>query len=471
MTLKTLFGRFAPLALLGLALLGTCTRLLAGIPELWAERINCTVAVEYMIEAETERRENLCYGMVVNKEGVIALPPLAINLHFTPEQLKQFKVYLPGEDQGTPAEYLGPDPLSGWHYVKADQETAQRLRPVTDFINPEGTKAVGLTDEVWGIGLRGKDEDFLPYVMTSRVALINKLPQTTAVAQREVTAPGLPVFNEQGDLVGVGLSSFGQSYIQFSRLERGGAAVMLVNAEESSAFLIADEAIPLINRIPHSPFGRPMPWLGTFGLQPIEPEVAKLLKLEKQSAAVISEVLENSPAEKAGLKERDIIIEVDGTPLPRFRPSRAVINYLEREVNKRAPGDSMKLTVLREGARTEVTATLAEAPRLAREASRRFFEKLGFTGRECVYSDAIMRRAKAAEVQGLIIHYVKGGSPAASAGLMTEDWVKQIDGTEITTTEDAFALLEAIQADKTRNDFVMLVSRGGDTSIIRIKLK
>jgi serine protease Do len=72
---------------------------------------------------------------------------------------------------------------------------------------------------------------------------------------------------------------------------------MLVNVEESSAFLLADEVLPYLGRIPTSLFGRPLAWLGTYGLQPVDPEVARYLKLDNQSAAVVSEVLEGSPAE------------------------------------------------------------------------------------------------------------------------------------------------------------------------------
>lgn len=442
------------------------------IPALWNERTACTVAVEYLVETEVERHENMSFGTVLDREGLIVLPPVAVNLRYSPDQLRQFKVYLPGESTGTTATYLGVDPLTGWHFVRAAESVRPKLRPVTDFVAKGAPLPPSLTEEVWGIGLRNKDEDFMPYVMLSRVALLNKIPQATAIAQQEVTSPGLPVFNRRGDFIGIGLSAFGQSYIQFSRSERGGAPVMLVNVEETSAFLLAEEALPQFTRVPSSPYGRPIPWLGTFGIQPVDAEVARLLRLENQSAAVVSEVLEGSPAEKAGLKERDIIVAIEGSPLPRFRPDRAVATYIDRVVDSRKPGDAISLTVLRGDQRISVTAILADSPKLAREATRRYFERLGFTGRECVYSDAIMRRAPAAEVSGLIAHFIKSGSAAQSAGLLNDDWIREIDGVPVKTAEDAFNRLALIEKDSSRNDFVMLVRRGGgDTAILRIKLK
>jgi serine protease Do len=246
---------------------------------------------------------------------------------------------------------------------------------------------------------------------------------------------------------------------------------MLVNLEESSAFLVADEVLPFIGRIPKNVFGRPLAWLGAYGLEPMDREVAAFLKLESQSGAVVSEVLEGSPAEKAGMKARDIILGVDGKPLPRFRPDRVVVDYVERLIAARAPGDILALSVLRGPSRVELRATLEEEPRLVREADRTFFEKIGFTAREFVYGDAIARHSKASELSGVVAHLVKPNSPADIAGLRPDDWIREIDGAEIPGFAAAVATLAAIEKDSSRPETVFLVSRGSDTAVLRIKLR
>ncbi|MFA5262476.1 MAG: PDZ domain-containing protein [Opitutaceae bacterium] len=437
---------------------------------LWAERVSCTAAVEFYAETETERRENTSFGTVIDERGTIILPPQAINLRFAPDQLKGFKVFYPGDAVGCPGEYLGVDALTGWHFVRAGEALRGRFKPVTRFAK-KAAQPPGLAEDIWGIGLRGKEEDFLPYLMTSRVAMLNSLPQRTGISQHEVAAPGLPVFDNAGDFIGVGLSSFGQSFIEFSRNERGGSPVMLVNLEESSAFLLAEEVLPYFGRVPKNLFGRPLAWLGTYGLQPVDPEVARFIKLENQSAAVVSEVLDGSPAEAAGLKERDIIVAVNGKPLPRFKPDRVVTTFIDREVDRCLPGDPFSLTVLRDGKRIEAKAILADAPRLSREAPRRYFERVGLSAREFVYSDAVMRRVKASESTGVIAHFVKPSGPAGSAGLQTDDWIKEIDAVEVKTYAQAVERLAVIEGDLMRSEFVLLVSRGGETSVLRVKLK
>jgi len=441
------------------------------LPALWAERAKCTVAVEYITQTELERRPTIAYGTVVDSAGTIILPSAAVDLRISPKQIRDFKMYLPGDPEGYPAQYLGRDAYTGWHFVRASPSILSRLVPVTAFYGTGAPRKLSLADEVWGVGLRNKDEDFMPYILQSHVALIQALPQRTAIAQQEVAGPGLPVFDGEGRFVGLGASSFGQTFLEFSGTERGGAPVMLVNLEESSAFLVAEEVLPYIGRIPKNVFGRPLAWLGAYGLEPMDREVAAFLKLESQSGAVVSEVLEGSPAEKAGMKARDIILGVDGKPLPRFRPDRVVVDYVERLVAAHAPGDSMALSVLRGQSRLELRASLEEEPRLVREADRVFFEKIGFTAREFVYGDAVARHARASEAGGVVAHLVKPNSPADIAGLRPDDWVKEVDGAAIPDFPAAVARLSAIEKDPGRAEAVFLVSRGSDTAVLRIKLR
>lgn len=445
-------------------------RAAADLPALWAERVKCVVSVEYVTETETERRPTISMGTVIDTRGTIIIPSGAIDPRAATWQLKDFKVYLPGDAASSPAEYLGQDAFSGWHFVRAGETTRAKLTPVTVFTAQGASPVPALAEFVWGIGLRNKDEDFAPYIMQSHVALIQSLPQRTAIAQHEVAGPGLPVFNRDGVLIGIAATSFGQSFLQFSRRNRGDP-VLLVNVEESSAFMLAEEILPNLGRIPKHVSGRPLAWLGAYGLEPMDRDVAKFLKLEAQSGAVVSEVLEGSPAEKAGLKDRDIILALDGKPLPSLKPERVVVTWLEREIDRRVPGDTFALTVLRGSARVELKAVLGEEPKLLREADRKYYDRLGFTAREFVYGDAIERRVKAAEPSGVVAHFVKPSSPAAIAGLRQEDWIKEIDGAEATSFTVVAAKLAEIETDQARAEFVLLVSRSGETAVLRIKLK
>jgi serine protease Do len=440
------------------------------LPTLWAERVKCVVAVEYTVETESERRSMFDYGTVVDTNGTIVLPAGSIEQNLPPSQLKDFKIYLPGDSTPWKGDYLGQDAYTGWHFVRAEEKVRSRIVPVTTFAAKGPSPVPKIGEELWGIGFRTKEEDFLPYLLKSELSIIQALPDRTGTALQEVSGPGLPVFNNDGVLVGLALESGEQQFQEYSQMSRGGETILLVDVEESSIFELADEVLPYVNRIPGNVDGRPLAWLGEYGLEPMDRDVANFLGLGSQSGAVVSEVLEDSPAAKAGMQGHDIIIAVDGKALPRFRPDRVVADYLEKEISRRHPGDLMRLTVLRGAAHVEITAKLEDAPKLVREARRDYFDGLGLTIREFVYADAVQHRIKPSEATGVIVHFVKSSSPAAVAGLEPDDWIKEIDGVEIDSYDAAVAKLKAASQDPLRTECVLLVSHGGDTAILRLKL-
>lgn len=442
------------------------------LPALFAERVKCVVAVEFFTETELDRRPTIVGAVVADSAGTLVLPATAINTFVQPSKLKDFRVYLPGRpaSEYSSGEYLGQDPVSGWHFVRVEEKLRTSLVPVTAFSAKGAVSEPAIGEEFWGLGLRGKDEDFAPYLMSSRISLVQSLPERTAIALAEVAAPGLPVFDRAGAFAGVAIGGFGQTFVQYSRNDRG-LPIMLLNVEESSVFQLAAEVAPWLSRVPASVSGRPITWLGAYGLQPMDPEVAAFLKLSDRSGCVVSEVLEGSPAEAAGLKNRDIILALDGRALPRLKPDRIVVNYFERELGKRKPGEEVTLTVLRGTENVEVKATLAEQPELMREADRTYFEKLGFTAREFIYGDGIARRVKVAGHKGVVASFVKNNSPVGTAGLRPDDWILEVDGAEVKTYAEAVEKLAVIEADAARTEFVLLTSRGGETAVLRVKLK
>lgn len=449
---------------LALATLGSSA---ATLPELFNERLKSVVGVEFFVQSEIERQPVTVLGTVIDEQGTIILPGAAIQPGVAPGQLKDFKVYRPGSTEAANAEYLGQDAFTGWHFIRVEEKLRRELVPITKYSALAGDPA--LSDELWGIGLRNKDEDFQPYFLSSRVATVMKLPQKTAILASEVAGPGLPVFNSAGQFAGLALTSFGQNFLVFSRNQQG-SPIMLVNVEESSAVLLADEVLPYLGRVPQSVNGRPIAWFGAYGLQPMDPEVAKLLKLENQSGVLLSDIMEGTPADQAGLKERDIVLALDGQPLPRLKPDRVVVGYFGQQILLHRPGETLTLAILRGAARLEVKVKLGDEPKLVREAGRHYFERLGFTAREFLYADGILHRVKPAEQPGVTVHFVKPGGPVATAGLRPDDWIREIDGTEIKSYAQALARLQAIEADKTRSEIVLLVSRGGETSVLRVKL-
>src|SRR5262249_22625299 len=96
-------------------------------------------------------------------------------------------------------------------------------------------------------------------------------------------------------------------------------------------------------------------WLGVV-VQDLTPELAKSLNVSVAHGALVSDVTQDSPAEKAGLKPDDVVVAMDGASVD---SSRA----LTRGVGFKAPGSDVTLTVYRGGGKKQdVKVKLGERP-------------------------------------------------------------------------------------------------------------
>ena len=96
------------------------------------------------------------------------------------------------------------------------------------------------------------------------------------------------------------------------------------------------------------------PWLGFVG-STLDPETAESFDLPVQEGAIIRRVIQDSPADVAGLQEGDIIAALDGTPV-------ASMDEVMLEIRKREVGDTITVTYFRGEEEIETTAVLEEKP-------------------------------------------------------------------------------------------------------------
>lgn len=72
--------------------------------------------------------------------------------------------------------------------------------------------------------------------------------------------------------------------------------------------------------------------------------------------------------------------------------------------------------------------------------------------------------------EGRVGHFVNPDSPAATVGLPENGWVEEIDGAMVANFAMMEKKLTTLEAEAARNDFVLLVWRGGETAVLRVKL-
>ncbi len=436
------------------------------IEKLFEQRVKSVVVVEFFVETEVDRRPLIVNGVVLDADGLILLPENSVPGWVPVDKLKEFKVYIPGDSEVFTAEYLGRDRSYSRHFVRVEESLIPHLTPIDEYKIGEPR----LGQKIWGIGIAAKDLDFTPFFMRAEVSTVQPLPELIGFATYEIASPGSLVFSDDGDLIGWGSTPLNMERVLTIEGKRYKAYMTI--PDQTSTFYTATEWIETIDSLPESPDSNDISFIGTVGLNALNDEVAEHMGLVDQSAISVSEILKDSPAAKAGLQERDIITSLDGEVFRRYVPRRVVVSYLEQQMMKRAIGDVMKLGVLRNGEPVELEVVIGSHPKLARQADRRYFETLGFTIREFVMTDRISLGMPSDddEEPGVIVNFVKTNSNAYTAGVKSGDLIKEIEGEAVSSFDQVVEKLEALLQVDDRKDFVILVSRGSETSVLRISL-
>ena len=149
----------------------------------------------------------------------------------------------------------------------------------------------------------------------------------------------------------------------------------------------------------------------------IDSDMSATLDLDARKGVLVAEVMEDTPAEEAGLKTYDVILAVDDTPTD---GPAALKSYIAHQ----PPGTEVELTVLRNGRERKVTAELAPlaaAPEPPEEG------KLGMAVKDLTPEFAERLGLEEEEESGVLISEVQRGSPAARAGLRPGDLIIEID--------------------------------------------
>lgn len=445
---------------------GVITTLPSTIEFLFKTRASAVVSVEFFIQEEIERERVTTLGIVLNRDGVIVLPESAIALWVPPERLTDFKVrYLGVDSEGIKATYLGVNYLSNTHYIKITPPQGEEpMASIGDF--PMATPKMG--EMLWGVS--SQDEDFLykPVLNFGTVVFLHSFALNFGFTRGEVTGIGAPVFNAKGDFVGVGTFPSSQSYIMYMGKERG--RISLSPYDETNTFIWAEDYLKFVNQVPLSPAGDPEPWLGIDGIQPLDKEVSHFMKLDKQGAVVVSEIITPSPAEAAGFKPKDIIVEIDGTALPKMHPDQSLLRWLSLYLGQKKAGDTIAFSVIRGEERIALSSTLVERPRRERNAERTYFPRLGLSVRYFTLEDALRHRLFRSDLTGAVVSFLRENAPAATAEMRIGDWIKEVDGTPVDSYQKTIEALKAAENDPDKKEVVIMVSRGTETKVLRLKL-
>ena len=167
--------------------------------------------------------------------------------------------------------------------------------------------------------------------------------------------------------------------------------------------------------------------------QTLSPDLAASVGLKEARGALVSDVEAGSPAAAAGLKQGDVIVALDGRPI-------TDANALRNTVAGSRPESTVRIDVLRDGRREQVSATLAarETPATARvrrgEGGGAAEPSFGLSVEPL--TPALAREAGVPEaLRGVVVRDVQEDGVAAAAGVQPGDVITRVDGREVTTVE------------------------------------
>ena len=193
-------------------------------------------------------------------------------------------------------------------------------------------------------------------------------------------------------------------------------------------------------------------WLGVV-IQSITPDLAKSFGLKGEAGALVSEVVKGSPAEKAGLKNGDIITEFNGRKIREM-------NELPRLVAVTPVGGKVKVTIIRKGKILHKTVTIETMKEGAGEGQSSVAkEKLGITVAPITPEMAAKMGIK--ETSGVVVTEVVPGSVAEEAGIAAGDVIKEVDGAEITTVAEFEKTLSSYK----KGSVMRLLLQRGDAAL------
>ncbi len=194
-------------------------------------------------------------------------------------------------------------------------------------------------------------------------------------------------------------------------------------------------------------------WLGV-AIQDLSKELAEYYGFKNGEGVLVTEVFSGDPADQAGIKPRDIIVEVNGKKVETTRDLTTLIAGLN-------VGEVANITVFRDRKPMALQVKIAKREE-DKISARRFKEQkedeLGI--RVEAITPEIASRFNLSEKEGVIVSGVKPDSKGAEAGLMVRDIIKEVNHTDVKSVEDYSEAVAKVNEGETIQMFVKRANAG-----------
>lgn len=195
-------------------------------------------------------------------------------------------------------------------------------------------------------------------------------------------------------------------------------------------------------------------------VQEVSPAVARALHMDGPKGALVSQVMPDSAAQKAGIQTGDVITEVNGTPILESNQLRMAISMMN-------PAQTVNLKVFRNGQTVNLTAHLGEMQdKKVEKASNDAPDSdktLQGVAVDTLDAQTARQLGLPASTKGVVVTDVDPASQAASSGLKEGDVIQEVNRQAVTNTQDFNRAVK-----KSDGESLLLVNRGGNKVFLAV---
>jgi serine protease Do len=194
-------------------------------------------------------------------------------------------------------------------------------------------------------------------------------------------------------------------------------------------------------------------WLGV-AIQDLNGDMAEYYGIEDKKGVFVADVFEGDPADRAGIKAKDIILEVNGK---KIKTSRQLTGMIARI----PVGQSARIKILRDGKEKTIKVKIAkrsEEKLAARGRPKEQAEEFGI--RVSDLTPEITQRFNMDETSGVIVTHVENGSKGDDADVRVGDIIKEINRRPVKNTGDYRAILNQLSSGESVNLFIRRKNAG-----------
>jgi membrane-associated protease RseP (regulator of RpoE activity) len=206
-------------------------------------------------------------------------------------------------------------------------------------------------------------------------------------------------------------------------------------------------------------------WLGV-SIQDITSHVKRSMDLKTTEGALVSNVVDDSPADSAGIKEGDVVVQFDNRGI-------ADASDLQEAVAKTKPGTKVSIAVVRKGEKKTLQVVVGTYPRsetfsfvMPRGPRPLEFLAEGSTVQGLAIrtlSDQLAQYFDVPDNEGVLVWEVKKDSPADKAGIKAGDVITKVGGKRIKEIRDVSRALGAFDEGEKVN--VDIIRKGARKSL------